>query len=104
MADIPEDVKKLAEAAAVTIKANMGQAQSTDVQPLDGFAKAEAASSRGSLVVETPAAAQPSAMDTDALTEARAAKQKSVWEEQLSKIPAKEVGEDQRDLDQDLDR
>lgn len=104
MADIPENVKKAAEVAAAGIKANLAQAQSTDVLPQDGFAAVASSSSRGSLVVETPAAAQPSAMDTDALTKARAAKQKSVWEEQVSQVPTKEAGEDKRDLDHDLDR
>lgn len=104
MADIPEDVKKLAAASMSDTKANIAQAQGADVQPQDGFAKVASSSSRGSLVVETPAAAQPAAMDTDALTKARAAKQKSVWEEQVSQVPTKEAGEDKRDLDHDLDR
>lgn len=104
MADIPENAKKAAEAAAVGVKPHLAQAQGAGVAPLDGFATVPSSSSRGSLVVETPAAAQPSAMDTDALTKARAAKQKSVWEEQVSQVPTKEAGEDKRDLDHDLDR
>ena len=57
--DLPEDVKMLADAAAVGIKPHIAANLSTDVPPFDGFSKDASASSRASLVVEGPAPTLP---------------------------------------------
>ena len=118
MADIPDDddVKKAAAAAGQNMWTHFTNQVMAGQQP-DGFAKDEAASSRDSLVVDSPAEAVPSAMDTEALSRARAERtdavmeenasrytqQKSVWEEQLEKTPTPQP-EARPEPDQDLDR
>jgi hypothetical protein len=98
MPDIPEDAKKQAAKAAEGMWEKFTSAAAGE-SVVDGFAKVEAASSRTSLVVESPAAALPSAMDPKALEAAKSEAKKSIYDELASTIPTKDTKEPEPDLD-----